>query len=186
MTSINESAKLVSAADLLKRPDDGYRYELVRGQLVRDSPPGYEHGSIVANLSHLILTWVRRQQTGSVTAGDAGYRLYSDPDTVRAPDVAFVSRSRLHGSEVPRGYWEGAPDLAVEVVSPHDRMVDVLAKVRDYLESGVQQVWIVVPQSKTITVHRSIQDVSVLTEDDTLVGDGPIEGLEIEIAEIFA
>ncbi|MBT6143984.1 MAG: Uma2 family endonuclease [Gemmatimonadetes bacterium] len=186
MTTISDTAEFVTATDLLNRADDGYRYELVGGQLVRDSPPGYDHATIVATLSFLLLTWSRRERTGTVSAGDPGFKLRSEPDTVRASDVAFVSSSRAPRGERPVGYWVGAPDVAVEIVSPNDRMVQVLDKVRDYLEAGAQQVWIIVPQARTLTIHRSIQDVTVLTAADTLIGDDPVEGLQLRVAEVFA
>lgn len=175
-----------TAETLLHLPDDGYRYELVGGQLVRDSPAGGEHGLIAFRLGRLLGNWAHERQAGVVLAAETGFKLRTDPDTVRAPDVSFVSHERVPGEGVPRGFWEGAPDLAVEVLSPEDRMVDVLAKVRDYLEAGVRQVWIVAPQSHTVAIYRSLRDVRVLAEDDVLAGEDPVDGFRCSLQELFS
>lgn len=181
-----DSPAATTAADLLKLPDDGYRYELLGGQLVRDSPTGFRHGTIASTLCRLLSNWASRERTGYVCAAETGFKLRSDPDTVRAPDVAFVAHARVPADGGPEGFYDGPPDLAVEVLSPGDRMVAVLEKVRDYLDAGVHQVWIVAPRANTVSVYRSPQDVRVLTEDDTLVGDGPVAGFRCSVHELFA
>ena len=183
MTSTPETEKPVTATDLLEMPDDGYRYELVHGYLVRDQAPGFEHAAIAANTVFHLKVWARQTAAGCVT-GEGGYKLQSDPDTVRVPDVTFVSRERL-ASGRPTGFVEGAPDLAVEIVSPNDRMSAVIDKVREYFDAGAAQVGVVVPTNRTVMIHRSPQDVSVLSDSDTLVGEGPVAGLELSVADIF-
>ena len=118
-------------------------------------------------------------------AAETGFKLRSSPDTVRAPDIAFVVTARIPADGGPDGFYDGPPDLAVEVLSPDDRMVDVLDKVRDYLDAGTLQVWIVAPKSNTISVYKSLGEVFVLTEKDTLVGTGPLDGFECSIAELL-
>lgn len=186
MATASSRAAPATADALLHLPDDGYRYELVGGNLVRDSPAGGEHGLIALRLGHLLWNWAHERRAGVVLAAETGFKLRSNPDTVRAPDVAFVSNERIPTEGVPRGFWEGAPDLAVEVLSPDDRMVDVLVKVRDYLDAGVLQVWIVAPQSETVTVYRSLRDVRVLCEDDVLAGADPVEGFGCSLRELFS
>ncbi len=182
MTSIEET-KLVTATDLMELPDDGYRYELSRGCLVRDQASGFEHSRIVMRLGYCLETWSRKAGTGYVTP-EGGYKLQKDPDTVRVPDLAFVSHERLVNGR-PTGFVEGAPDLAVEVVSPNDRWSAVIDEVSDYFNAGVVQVWVVVPTNRTVMIHRSPQDVTVLNEADILIGDGPLAGLELPVADIF-
>ena len=174
MDTLRKSAAPTTAETLSHLPEDGYRYELVRGELVRDSPAGSRHGAITHHLGRLLGIWAQQEQSGVVFAAETGYKLRTDPDTVRAPDVSSIARDRIPADGLPDGYWEGPPDLAVEVLSPDDRMVDVLDKVRDYLEAGVRQVWIVAPRSNTVAVYRSLQDVRVLTEADDLVGEDPL------------
>ena len=183
MSYVTASDHLVTATDLAILPEDGHRYELVRGCLVRDQAPGFEHSTIVANLCYHLKAWSLQSKTG-VVGSDGGFKLQSDPDTVRAPDVAFISHERLPVK--PTGFMDGAPDLAVEVVSPNDRMGDVLDKVRDYFDAGVWQVWVVVPTNRTVMIHRSLQDATVLNENDIIAGDGILSGLELPVADIFA
>lgn len=186
MDTLPKSAAPTTAETLSHLPEDGYRYELVRGELVRDSPAGSRHGAIAHHLGRLLGIWAQQEQSGVVFAAETGYKLRTDPDTVRAPDVSFVSRDRIPADGLPDGFWEGPPDLAVEVLSPDDRMVDVLDKVRDYLEAGVGQVWIVAPRSNTVAVYKSLQEVRVLTEADDLVGEDPVRGFHCRLREVFA
>ncbi len=185
MTSSLSTERLYTAADLSDLPDDGFRYELVGGLLIRDQPPGFDHGAILINVAQALHAWARSYGAGTVSGGDPGYRLRTGPDTVRAPDVSFVRADRLAQGR-PTGFLDGAPDLAVEVMSPHDRMSDILDKVSDYFEAGAEQVWVVVPRNRTVMIHRSLQDVVVLNEQDVLVGDGVLEGLRVAVTDIFA
>ena len=185
MTTIRQS-RLVTATDLLRRGDDGYRYELVHGQLIRDRPAGSRHGAIAYQLGRILGNWVHDRGAGVVFAAETGYKPRSAPDTVRAPDVSFLSQDRVPAEGLPDGYFEGPPDLAVEVLSPDDRLVDVEAKIRDYVDTGCRQVWIVAPKADTVTVYRSRKDVQILTEDDILVGTDFLQGFECALGELFS
>lgn len=183
--SLDEVAQPTTADALWHLPDDGFRYELVRGHLVRDSPAGARHGLLALDLGRLLGNWAREHRAGVVLAAETGFWLRTDPDTVRAPDVSFVAQEHIPAGGVPEGFWEGPPDLSIEVLSPDDRMVEVLEKVHDYLDAGVRQVWLVDPRNRTLTVYRSVQDLRVLTEKDTLVGDGPVDGFRCRLSELF-
>jgi Uma2 family endonuclease len=121
-----------------------------------------------------------------VYAAETGFLLEQDPDTVRAPDVAFVRRERIQKAGTVEGYWIGAPDLAVEVLSPSDTVRRIEGKVAEWLESGSRLVWVVSPKMHTVTVYRSLTEIVVLTEKDTLDGGDVVPGFQIPIAEIFA
>ncbi len=123
---------------------------------------------------------------GEVYAAETGFRLRSDPDTVRAPDVAFIIRRRVEVVGKAKGFWPGAPDLAVEVLSPDDRVSEVEEKVSEWLTAGSQQVWVVSPKLRTVTVYRSLTDITTLTETETLDGGDVVPGFTISVAEIFA
>jgi Uma2 family endonuclease len=123
---------------------------------------------------------------GAVYAAETGFKLSSNPDTVRAPDIAFISKPRVEQVGDTAGYWPGAPDLAVEVLSPDDRVSEVEEKVSEWLSAGSQQVWVVSPKLRTVTIYTSLTDIVMLTEKDTLKGGGVVPGFEISIAEIFA
>ena len=180
------TTKLVTADELLMMPDDGFHYELVRGELKRMSPTGDEHGRITMELAAPLHAHVKRNRLGQVYAAETGFKLESDPDTVRAPDIAFVSAERIQARGRVEGYNEGAPDLAVEVLSPGNTKREMAEKVEDYFAAGARLVWIVNPKPKTITVYRSLVDTTVLTETDTLDGGEVVPGFQIPVTEIFA
>ena len=175
----------VTADELLAMPDDGYRYELVKGELIRMSPPGDEHGLITMRVAGPLYVYVNQHKLGVVYAAETGFQLESDPDTVRAPDVAFVSSERRDQVGRVQGYWFGAPDLAVEVVSPSDRRRKVEAKVASWLEAGSRMVWVVNSKSRTVTVYRPLTDPIVLSDGDTLDGADVVPGFRIAVADIF-
>lgn len=181
--STAETETLYTAADLEESPDEGYQYELVRGFLVREQAPGFQHARIVIRLGRRLEIWSEQAGTGYVT-GEGGYRLESSPDTVRVPDVAFVRREQVEDEQTV-GFVEGPPYLAIEVVSPNDRWNAIVDKVNGYFGAGVEQVWIVVPTNRTVMIHRSLQDITVLNDNDTIVGDGILIGLELPVADIF-
>jgi Uma2 family endonuclease len=159
--------------------------ELIDGELFMMSPAGFDHGRFASRIVASLENYVAPRRLGVVTTAEAGYQLAHDPDTVRAPDVAFVRAERLPEGGV-KGYFQGAPDIAVEVVSPTDRAGEVAAKVRDWLGAGCAMVWVVDPENRTVTVHRSRKDIAVLTEDDMLVGGDMLPAFSMPVANVFA
>lgn len=180
------TTQLMTAEDLLKLPDDGFRYELVKGELKRMPPAGHEHGGIGMELAGTLHYYVKRNNLGRVYLAETGFKLQSNPDTVLAPDAAFVRQQRLEQIGRMKGYFPGAPDLAVEIVSPGDTVSEVEKKVEEWLKFGVRLVWIVSPKRRTVTAYRSLTDVVMLTEKDTLDGGDVVPGFQIPVAEIFA
>jgi Uma2 family endonuclease len=177
--------KPTTADELLALPDDGFRYELVKGELIRMAPAADEHGRVTMSLAGPLYNHVRANDLGVVYAAETGFKIESDPDTVRAPDVAFVTKIRKAEVGRVRGYWIGAPDLAVEVSSPYDSRRRVEEKVATWLEAGVRMVWVVNSKSRTVTVYRSITEIVVLTAKDKLDGADVVPGFEIAVVEIF-
>jgi Uma2 family endonuclease len=149
------------------------------------TPPGYEHGKYVNRLDYFITHHVMQNDLGEVVAAETGFRLSRDPDTVRAPDIAFVSKAR-RPFVPPTGYADFAPDLVVEVVSPNDDPDEIQSKVRDWLEAGVRVVLVVYPRSRQIAVYRSLREVTVLTEADSLVLSDVLPGFSCPVADVFA
>jgi Uma2 family endonuclease len=176
----------VTAEELLRMPEDGFRYELVRGELRQMTPAGNVHGRIGMNFGTALNNHVKAHSLGTVYAAETGFRLAGDPDTVRAPDVAFVSRGRIEAVGEVEGYWPGAPDLAVEVISPGDSHVDVEEKVFDWLEAGTRMVLTINPRKRSVTVYRSLADITVLTEKDVLDGGEVVPGFRLAVREVFA
>jgi len=170
---------------LLRKPDDGYRYELVKGELRKIAPAGYEHGATVMNISTPLDQHVRANNLGKVFAAETGFVISTNPDTVRAPDIAFVARDRIPDPGSARGYFPGPPDLAIEVVSPGDSFAEVEEKVFDWINAGTRMVVTVNARTRAVTVYRSLTDIVVLTEKDTLHGADVVPGRSIRITEIF-
>ena len=150
------------------------------------SPAGAIHGKIAMRTGRVIANFVDEKKLGEVYAAETGFTIAHDPDTVRAPDVAFVSRARIPEAGEPEGFWSIAPDLVVEVISPFDKASEVQDKVRDYLTAGVGLVWVVDPQTRTVTVYESLARARVLLEDDKLDGGEVLPGFELALADLFA
>ena len=175
---------LLTSEDLWKIVADGSRYELSQGELVSMTPIGMEHGGVVGAIIELLRRHVKKNNLGMV-GPEIGFRLSRNPDTVRAPDVAFIARERLPKEGIPRKFAEFAPDLAVEVLSPEDSASDVLRKIEEYLTFGTRLVWVVDPATRRVTVYRSLQDVKVLTTEDELDGADVLPGFRTPVAELF-
>jgi len=166
-------------------PADGFRYELVRGELRKMPPAGQIHGGYAANIVASLVVHTRTNGLGKVYTAEPGFLIELDPDHVRAPDAAFVSNDRLKQIGESTGFARGAPDLAVEVISPNDRYTDVDEKVADWLEAGTLVVVVVNPRNRTVKVHRSPNDITTLEESDSLdVGD-VLPGWRMAIKDIF-
>lgn len=178
--------KQVTAEELLRMPEDGFRYELVRGELRRMTPAGNIHGRVAMNFGILLGNYVKAHDLGVVYAAETGFRLATDPDTVRAPDVAFVSKERVEAVGEVEGFWPEAPELAVEVISPGDTYAEVEEKVFGWLDSGTKMVIIVNPSKHSATVYKSLTDITALAEDDILDFEDVVPGFRLAIREIFA
>jgi len=178
--------ELMTADELFEMPHDGFRYELIEGELRRMSPAGHDHGRIGMELAVPLGHYIKSKRLGKVYLAETGFKLRSNPDTVRAPDIAFVRQERIEQAGSVTGYWNGAPDLAVEVTSPSDTVSEVEEKVTEWLDAGASMVWVISPKLKTVTVYRSLTDITILTEKDTLNGGEVVPGFQIPVNEIFA
>ena len=176
---------LLTAEELLRLSSAGHRYELVKGGLYEMPPAGGRHGSVAMRIGILLGAHVMANRLGEVFAAETGYILRRDPDTVRAPDVSFIASDRLPPGELPAGYLEIMPDLAVEVLSPNDRPNEVRDKVEDWLRAGVTLVWVIYPTSRSATVYRSMDDVQELSEDDSLDGEQVVPGFSCSVGDLF-
>jgi Uma2 family endonuclease len=176
----------MTAQELLAYSHEPYRQELIEGRLHEMEPPGAEHGRAAMVIGALLYSHVEPEGLGIVFASEVGFQLASDPDTVRAPDVAFIARERVPATGIPRGYWPGPPDLAVEVVSPSDRHSQVEGKALHWLDAGARAVVVVDPPLRTVTVYRSRRDVRILTTDEPLDLTDVVRGWSPLVGEFFA
>ena len=178
------SSPLMTAEDLRHTSMPNKRTELVRGHLVVREPAGWRHGAVTVNLTVRIAQHVDLTGAGQVLAAETGFTLFRAPDTVRAPDIAFVSRERLPDPATP-GFPELAPDLVVEVLSPDDRPGETLAKVGDWLEAGARLVWVIDPERRQARVYRPDGSESLIGKLDRLKGEDVLPGFECQLAVIL-
>jgi Uma2 family endonuclease len=177
---------IVTADELLALPTGiGKRYELVAGELRVMSPAGWVHGEIVANIADLVGAFIRQQKLGRRFGAETGFLLGRNPDTVRAPDFAFIGNEHLPEVRPSESYWPGAPDLAVEVLSPGDTSGEVAEKVEEWFAAGCAAVWVVDPKLKTVTLYQSTTHVEIKAVGETLVGDPVLPGFSCPVEELF-
>lgn len=166
----------------LRLPDKST--ELVRGRLVVREPPSTYHGRVQSQLNVLVGGFVFAHRLGAVFGQDTGFRIASDPDTVRAPDLAFVKRERV--SLIPsRGYAAMAPDLVAEILSPDDTPAEALAKVGEWLEAGVAVAWVIDPERKVAQVYRADGSVAAIGPDGCLDGESVLPGFTCALLDLF-
>jgi Uma2 family endonuclease len=177
---------LMSAEELFRLPDDGWRYELVEGRLVRMSPTGGEHGYIVRALFHAVDQFVEEHRLGTVLPGETGFLISpeGEPDIVLAPDLAFVRGEREQDARV-KAYPRFAPDLVIEVASPSQGRSEMAAKAQRWLRGGVRLVWIVFPGTRTVEVWRGENLDCVVTPDEDLFGEDVLPGFVLPVGGIF-
>jgi Uma2 family endonuclease len=175
---------LMTAEQFAELPEEGpYRLELKRGRIVREPRPGADHGFIWAELVFHLRDHVKKNKLGRVFV-DAGTITERDPDTVRGPDILFVSRARLQA--YPPKLWFGiAPELCVEILSPSNRPGAMREKVAEYFAAGARLVWIVEPMRERVTVYRSITDMRILTRTEQLEGGDVLPGFQLPLAQLF-
>jgi Uma2 family endonuclease len=177
--------KLLTAEEFMRLPDppDGSQQELYRGEIVTMPPPKGRHGVCCIAIGALLYAYVKSKKLGFVTGNDAGTILERDPDTVRGPNVAYYSFKRV--PKLPEGYFEVAPDLAVEVLSPDSSFSRLQRKVEQYLKSGSSLVWVFDPELRTVTIYHPKQQPETLEETETLTGEKVLPGFSCRIAECF-
>lgn len=174
---------LRTVADLMDLPDDPYRHELVAGVLVAEPFASPYHDKTRRRLERLLEDFAESRRLGEVF-GETGFVLARDPDTVRGPDLSFVSSERLAGFD-DRAFFPGAPDLAIEILSPSNRPGEMHAKVADYLAAGARMVWVIDVEKRIVTTYRSLLYPRTLASGESLDGEDVLPGMSIPIDSIF-
>lgn len=178
------TAKLTTVDDLAAMPEDDNRYDLIEGELRRMSPTGFVHLQVVGTVTRVVGTFAFEHDLG-IVGGEGGFVLQRDPDTVLAPDVAFVRKERLPPVEEREGFAQLAPDLAVEVLSPHDTSTAIEEKVNAYLAGGVRLVWVLNPRRRTAWVRGADGTDRMLTADEELDGGDVLPGFRVRVGTLF-
>ena len=175
---------VITADELLHVRIPDKRVELVRGVLVVREPAGLRHGRVAMDLARILANHIDARGLGKVYAAATGFTLARNPDTVRAPDIAFLRRDRIPDPE-PAGFPDLAPSLVAEVVSPGDRPGEVLAKVADWLSAGTELVWVIDPGARVARIYRDDGTEQILTADQTLDGEDVVPGFSCGLGAIL-
>ncbi len=175
----------MTAQELLGYRNGHYRQELIAGRLHEMEPTGFLHGHVTIKVGRLLDEHVSAGDLGVVVGAETGFLLARDPDTVRAPDAAFVRAERVAPGGLPEAYWPGPPDLAVEVLSPNDRPAEVATKAREWLAAGTRAVVILNPRHQAAILYRSAADRRALGPADVLDLDPELPGFSVRVAALF-
>jgi Uma2 family endonuclease len=180
--TLTETA-LITGEELAEMGNLG-RCELIEGRIVSMAPTGDEHGGVEINIGAVLKEFVRTHNLGKVRGGEVGIYIRRNPDTVRGADVLFISHER-YAQKKSSSFLDVAPELVVEILSPHDPWSEVTQKLREYFAIGVQLIWAVDPQARMVYAYRSMTDVREFTEHDELPGDDILPGFSAKIAQLF-
>ncbi len=167
--------------ELMRIKHEG-KVELVDGEVILMTPAGLEQGGICADLLTRLNNYVRKHKLGRVFDSQTGFRPY---ENMRAPDISFVRKDRLPEGKLPKGFGRFPPDLAVEVFASDEKVSDYEEKVAEYLSWGVRLIWLVDPNTRTVTVVRANGERQVLGEKDVLTGEDVVPGFKIRVKKIF-
>jgi Uma2 family endonuclease len=175
----------MNAEELYSLPGDEVKQELQGGYLVSEPLPGSRHGRVAAAVADELRTHVKKHRLGVVFAGDTGFVLARSPDTVRGPDVSFVTRERFEQVGESAKAFPGPPDLAIEILSPSNTPASMHAKVADYLAAGARRVWVVDSETRTVAVYATLLAPRILAPTDFLVGEDVVPGFRVRVADLF-
>jgi Uma2 family endonuclease len=178
--------KLLTAEEFERLPDDGKRYELIDGELREMAPTVNWHGEVESKLVVRLGSHVEAQRLGIVSCGETLYIVRRNPDRVRAADIVFIRQERVPPVEARQHIMEVIPDLVVEILSKNDTIEEISDKIDDWLNAGVQMLWVVDPFRRTVTIYQPGHDPVLLGERAILEGDPIVPGFRCSVAEIFA
>jgi Uma2 family endonuclease len=177
-------SKVLTDEEFMALPDDGGRYEVIDGELVNVGNSGMEHGNIGIFLGGLIEIFVRQNKLGVACDSSTAFKMKGG--NKRSPDISFVSKERLIGlKRLPKGFFDGAPDLVVEIISPGNTFDEIHNKIEEYFESGTRLLWVIHPDEKYVLVYHSPQPDRLLRGDDVLDGEDVILNFQVAVSELF-
>jgi Uma2 family endonuclease len=176
---------LMTVEELQQIPDDCHPRELRRGELLTMSPPGPDHGGVCARVCRALFQYLAEHDLGQIFINDTGYLLEEHPDTVLGPDLSFISKQRLKLMQKRRGYFFGPPDLAIEVISPNDRIKDVHDKAQDLVNFGASEAWVIHPHQRTLTIFTRLNEPIKLKNADILRDRDVLPGFECLVSNLI-
>ncbi|MBI5081448.1 MAG: Uma2 family endonuclease [Chloroflexi bacterium] len=185
LTPTQTKEKLITGEELWAMGSAGDLYELIEGRIIYMSPTGFLHGQYEVGISEKLNRFVRQHKLGKVVSGEVGVYITRNPDTIRAADVAYISKERYAQHDKSKGYLTVAPELVVEILSPDDRWNDVTQKMREYFSIGVKLMWIADPQSRRVYAYRSPTEAREFKASDTLTADDVLPGFSVPVDELF-
>lgn len=175
---------LMTAEEFWRSPENRKRSSLVRGEVVETMPPGVKHGNVALRLGSRLMNWID-QGHGGCAGTESGFILARDPDMVRGPDVFYVRAERIPKTGLPESFWNIAPDIAVEVVSPSETAYEIQEKVGDFLSAGTPRVWVVYPRRREVVIHRPDGSACTVGGNDLLEDPEVLPGFSCRVAELF-
>ncbi|HVX84203.1 MAG TPA: Uma2 family endonuclease [Phycisphaerae bacterium] len=175
----------MTADELLALPKGKDRYELVKGELITLPPAGGEHGSITMKITIRLALFIEQHGLGECFSAETGFIVSRDPDTVRAPDFSFILKERIPAEGIPRAFLSVVPTLVLEVLSPGDSVIEVEEKIEDWLEFGVDEVWVINPRRKSVTVYAKDRDPHTVRSGDIIRGSGVLAAFSHPVADLF-
>jgi Uma2 family endonuclease len=178
------TTRLYTVRELEESPPEG-AWELIDGELTPVNPVSLRSTVIAHRVGRIVGNYVDEHDLGLVTGADGGYVLFPNRETLRAPDVGFIRKDRIPPEEEHSHFPRLAPDLAVEVLSPSDRLADALSKISMYLEAGVRAIWLIDPIARTVTVFAPTDRMTILSDDDELDGGDVLPGFRIRVADLL-
>lgn len=183
--TLSTEKKVWTDEEFMALSKDGHRYEVVNGELVDMGNSGMEHGYVASILVASMTTFVQQHKLGAVCDSSTAFKLKNG--NKRSPDVSFVSRERLKGlKRPPRGFFQGSPDLAVEILSPGNTVEEIHDKIVEYFDNDTRLVWVIHPDEKYVLVYHAIEPDGFLRPQDLLAGEAVVLGFSMAVAELFA
>ncbi len=182
--TITSEQKIITDEEFMALSEDGSHYELINGEVIDMGNSGMEHGNISAYLCGLIELYARSKKLGVTCDSSTAFNFKSG--NKRSPDVSFVSKERLQGvKRLPKGYFQGSPDLAVEVISPNNTFEELHQKIVEYFDNGCCLVWVINPDEKTVLVYHKPQPDKLLNVTDNLDGEDILPGFTLSVSDLF-
>jgi Uma2 family endonuclease len=178
------SSQGMTDEEFIALPEDGNRYEYVDGELIIVANSGLEHGYLAVTLSCFLTIFVRNHQLGITCDSSTAFKMKTG--NKRSPDLAFIDRLRLQGvKRLPKGFFEGAPDLAVEIISPSNTFEEIHNKLVEYFENGTRLAWVILPDEESVLVYHQPKPSRLLKLEDSLDGEDIIPNFSLALTELF-